>query len=255
MLGAILGDIVGSPYECKQIKTKEFELFTANSHFTDDSVLTVAIADALLHQLPYGETLKAYGRCYPDAGYGSTFRRWMQSDSLEPYNSWGNGSAMRVSPVAYGFYHFEQVLAEAAQTAQVTHNHPEGIKGAQAIALGIFLAREGHNKPGIREAIENLLGYDLSMNYQELPPSDVSCVGSVPHGLIAFLQSTSFEDAIRNAVFIGGDTDTIACMAGALAEAFYGIPAALKPLALGYLDEDLRSMVEKFQDQFMNPYR
>ncbi len=224
MLGAIAGDIVGSVYENWRIKRKDFRLFTPVSTFTDDSVLTVAVADAILRGGDYGPTIKSYARRHPLRGYGPRFLAWMVSPSMKPYNSLGNGSAMRVSPVAHAFASEAEVLQQAELTAACTHNHPEGIKGAQATALGIFLARHGADKETVRQEIENRFGYDLSRTIDEIRPSyrvDLTCQGSVPEAIIAFLDSTSFEDALRNAVSLGGDADTQACIAGAIAEAYY----------------------------------
>lgn len=250
MLGAIAGDIIGSVYEWDNTKTKQFPLFQPESRFTDDTVLTVAIADALLHQGDYTDALKQYHQRFPQAGYGGTFKTWAGSSSREPYNSWGNGSAMRVSPVAYAFNQLEQVLQEAQRSAEVTHNHPEGIKGAQATAAAIFLARTGQNKAEIKAYIESTFAYDLSITLAEIRPSyrfDVSCQGSVPQAMIAFLESVDFEDAIRNAISLGGDSDTIACMAGSIAEAFYGsVPTAIAQETLARLDPRLLEIVEAF---------
>ena len=225
MLGAIAGDVIGSVYEGRPIKTVDFPLFQDRSVFTDDTVLTVAIAEAILERGDYATALKLWGRKYPRAGYGGTFYRWMVSDSFEPYNSWGNGSAMRVSPVGFAFASVEEVLAEAERTAAVTHDHPEGIKGAQATALAIFLARSGESKAAIRGEIAGRFAYDLDRTLDEIRPGyrfDVSCQGSVPESILAFLESESFEDAVRKAISLGGDSDTMAAIAGGIAEAFYG---------------------------------
>lgn len=246
MLGAIAGDIIGSIYECTSIRTKDFELFSPKRYFTDDTVLTVAIADAILNQCSYTDKLKEYCRAYPERGYGSSFFNWTHSEATEPYNSYGNGSAMRVSPVAYAFPTLELVLAEAEKTAIVTHNHPEGVKGASAIASAIFLAKTGKTKPEIRNYIETSFNYDLSGDLEDIAPSNVTCQGSVPQAIIAFLQAQDFEDTIRNAVYIGGDTDTIACMAGSIAEAFFGIPPVIGDMALNHLDSHLITVIEGF---------
>ncbi|MDX1707052.1 MAG: ADP-ribosylglycohydrolase family protein, partial [Desulfobacterales bacterium] len=225
MIGAIAGDIIGSVFEHHPIKTTAFPLFSPASCFTDDTVLSVAIADAILHQTDYGPALKTYGRRYPAAGYGLAFFRWMQSDDAKPYNSWGNGSAMRVSAVGFAFNAVEDVLLEAQKTAVVTHNHPEGIKGAQATALAIYLARQGAAKSDIRHQISERFRYDLDRRLDEIRPRyrfDVSCQGSVPEAILAFLESMDFEDALRLAVSLGGDSDTMACIAGGIAQAYYG---------------------------------
>lgn len=250
MLGAIAGDIIGSIYERNNLKTKQFPLFRAASHFTDDTVLTVAIADALLHQSDYTDTLKQYYQKFPQAGYGKTFKTWASSSDRNPYNSWGNGSAMRVSPVSYAFDRLEQVLEEAKRSAEVTHNHPEGIKGAQATAAAIFLARTGTSKSGLKTYLESTFSYNLSQRLDEIRPTyqfDVSCQGSVPQAIIAFLESTDFEDAIRNAISLGGDSDTIASITGSISEAFYsGVPEAIAYETMNRLDQQLITVIDAF---------
>lgn len=254
MLGAIAGDIIGSIYERNNIKTKDFPLFSAQCHFTDDTVLTAAVADVILNGGEYTGQFKRYYCRYPYAGYGKNFVNWAQSRSNEPYNSWGNGSAMRVSPVAFAFNDLDTVLQEAKRTAEVTHNHPEGIKGAQATAAAIFLARTGHDKTAIKSYIQTTFGYDLEQTLDQIRPTyrfDVSCQGSVPQAMIAFLESTDFEDAIRNAVSIGGDSDTIACMTGSIAHAFYGkVPEAIAQQAKAHLDEFISSVMVKFMSKY-----
>lgn len=254
MLGAIVGDIIGSVYEWNNIKTKQFRLFRSESRFTDDTVLTVAITDAILNQGDYTDTLKHYHQRFPGAGYGGTFNAWAGSSNREPYNSWGNGSAMRVSPVSYAFDNLEQVLQEAKRSAAVTHNHPEGIKGAQATAAAVFLARTGQSKPEIKTYIESTFAYDLSQTLDAIRPSyqfDVSCQGSVPQAITAFLESMDFEDAIRNAISLGGDSDTIACIAGSIAEAFYGgVPEAIAQETIIRLDQRLMDVVEAFATRY-----
>jgi len=254
MLGAIAGDVIGSVYERFNIKTKTFPLFSRHSRFTDDSVLTVAVADSILHQTTYVDNLKKYYRAYPNSGYGARFQEWGRGDSLRPYNSWGNGSAMRVSPVGFAFESLDETLAQAEATALPTHNHPEGIKGAQATAAAIFLARKGKSKDEIKSCIETDFSYDLSFTLDEIRPTyefDVSCQGSVPQAIVAFLESTDFEDAIRNAISIGGDSDTIACMAGGMAQAFYKqIPDEIVQETLSRLTPDLRTVLEEFSERF-----
>lgn len=253
MLGAIAGDIIGSVYEVNNIKTKEFPLFHHECRFTDDTVLTVAVADVVLTATKYIDQFKWYYHRYPCAGYGGTFKMWAGS-STEPYNSWGNGSAMRVSPIGFAFDALDVVLQEAQRSAEVTHNHPEGIKGAQATASAIFLARTGHQKDSIKSYIETTFGYDLGSTLDQIRPTyrfDVSCQGSVPQAIIAFLESTDFEDAIRNAISIGGDSDTIACITGGIAQAFYGgVPQEISEWVLAHLDEHLRSVTQKFMFQY-----
>ena len=250
MLGAISGDIIGSRFEAWPVRSKDFELFTNQSRFTDDSVLTIALADSLLHNVPYGQNLKAFFTRYPHAGYGGTFAIWAASNQADPYYSFGNGSAMRVSPVGWFFNEEQLVLDQAKASAAVTHDHPEGIKGAQAVALGVFLARQGTGKSDIQDHIQTRFGYDLSTSLDQIRPSysfDVTCQGSVPQAIRAFLESADFEDAIRNAVSLGGDSDTQACMAGALAEAFYGgLPQDIARESLSRMDEFLRGIVYDF---------
>ena len=224
MLGAIAGDIIGSVYEAKPIKTIDFPLFSQYSRFTDDTVLTVATAHALMEDVDYARAYREFGRRYPSAGYGATFISWLMVDDAPPYNSWGNGSAMRVSPVGFAGKSMEAVLAEAAKSAAVTHDHPEGIKGAQAVAAAVFMGRQGRTKEEIRSLISEKFGYDLSPTIGQIRPGyffDVSCQGSVPQALIAFLQSHDVESAIRLAISLGGDSDTQACIAGAVAHAYY----------------------------------
>ncbi len=249
MLGAIAGDVIGSVYEGHPIKTTDFPLFSRASRFTDDTVLTVAIAYAILHQLPYGDALRTFGRQYPHAGYGESFYRWLFAEDSQPYNSWGNGSAMRVSPVGLAFDSMEAVLQEAERSAAVTHNHPEGIKGAQATALSVFLARSGASKAAIRQEVSQRFGYDLERSLAAIRPTyrfDVSCQGSVPESLIAFLEADDFESSVRNAISLGGDADTMACIAGSVAQAYYkemaaelvaGVRARLPEAFLTILDE------------------
>ncbi|MEL6816665.1 MAG: ADP-ribosylglycohydrolase family protein, partial [Cyanobacteria bacterium J06598_3] len=222
----------------------------------------VAVADVLLSNAQSSEdfanSIKRYAQAYPDAGYGKSFNQWAASDSLEPYNSWGNGSAMRVSPVGFAFNDMATVRKVARATAQVTHNHPEGIKGAEATAAMVLLAREFKNKSLIKTSIESTFGYDLSRTIEQIRPNyrfDVSCQGSVPEAMIAFLDATDFEDAIRNAVSLGGDTDTMACIAGAIAEAFYGgVPDAIAQATLAQLTEPLRQTTLAFCKQYTQSY-
>ena len=225
LYGAIGGDIIGSPYEWHNVKTKVFPLFSSYSRYTDDSVLTVATADALLHHRSYAEAYHKWGNLYPHAGYGRAFLGWLASSNPQPYNSWGNGSAMRISPVGFYAKSEDEVLKEAKASAEATHNHPEGIKGAQAAALAVYLAKTGADKPAIREKIETRFGYDLtSQKLDDIRPDytfDVSCMGTLPVALLAFLESTDYEDAVRNAISVGGDSDTIAAVTGGIALAFY----------------------------------
>jgi ADP-ribosylglycohydrolase len=254
MIGAIAGDIIGSVYEFNQIKTKEFPLFVERSHFTDDSVLTAAVADAILSGRSYKESMLDIGRRYPDSGYGGSFIGWLFSENPQPYNSWGNGSAMRVSPVGFAFQSEEKVLSEAKKSAEISHNHPEGIKGAQAAALAIFLARSGHGKDTIRKRLADEFGYDLERTVDGIRPDysfNESCQETVPEAIVAFLDSNSYEDAVRNAVSLGGDSDTLACITGGIAEAFYGgVPDSIVKEARMRLTPDLLAVVDDFYGQF-----
>jgi ADP-ribosylglycohydrolase len=250
MIGAVAGDIIGSVYEGNNIKTKRFELFSPSCFFTDDSVLTIALADAILTSRDYGSVMKSYYHRYPNAGYGGLFHQWARSAQSKPYNSWGNGAAMRISPVGFAFNNLEEVLAKAKAYTEVTHNHPEGIKGAQAVASIIFLARTGKTRNGIKVHIETTYGYDLSKSLDEIRPTyefNESCEGTVPQAITAFLESEDFENAIRNAISLGGDSDTLACITGGIAEAFYGgVPDFIFQKVMRILDEDLRSVTSEF---------
>jgi ADP-ribosylglycohydrolase len=250
MIGAIAGDIIGSVYEARPIKTKDFPLFHPRCRFTDDSVLTVAIAKAILHDGNYRKAVWEMGRKYPRAGYGGSFIGWLRSSDPKPYNSWGNGSAMRVSPVGFAFDTVDTVLLEARRTAEISHNHPEGIKGAQAAALAVFLARTTGDKAKIRREVTDRFGYDLNRTVEEIRPSygfDVSCQGTVPEALIAFLDSTSYEDAVRNAISLGGDSDTLACITGGIAEAYYGpLSPLIRAKVRDCLTEDLWGITTQF---------
>ncbi|MBN9120345.1 MAG: ADP-ribosylglycohydrolase family protein [Planctomycetes bacterium] len=254
MLGAIAGDVIGSVHEGAGTKTKDFPLFTEWSRFTDDTVLTVAVAEKLLRGGDYVDLFHEYVREYPTAGYGGTFIGWAGHRKREPYNSWGNGSAMRVSPVGAVFDSLDAVEAEAKRTADVTHNHPEGVRGAQATAAAVFLARTGHDKPAIRAHVESAYGYDLGRRLDDIRPRyrfDVSCQGSVPQSIIAFLESADYEDAVRNAISLGGDADTMACIAGAIAEAFYGgVPDHIRGPVLERLDDRIEGVLEEFTERY-----
>lgn len=255
MIGAIAGDVIGSVYEHQPIKTKDFPLFDANSRFTDDTVLTVAIAEALLEGRSYIDTLKSYTCMYPNAGYGRHFLRWALSDHDHPYNSWGNGSAMRVSPVGSARDSVDDVLEEARRSAVVTHDHPEGIKGAQATALAVYFGRKKVSKENVRHKIQSRFGYNLKRQIDQIRPDyhfDVSCQGSVPEALIAFLESHDFEDAIRNAVSLGGDSDTLACIAGAVAEAYYGgLPEVIEKQVRARLPAQFLTVIDTFKRTFV----
>ena len=225
ILGAIAGDVIGSVYEFNNTRTTDFPLFKRETTFTDDTVMTIAIADAILHNKDFAQTILNYGKRYPNRGYGTSFFKWLAHDTpAPPYNSWGNGSAMRVSAVGFAYNDLDTVLKKAEKTAVVTHNHPEGIKGAQATAAAIFLARTGKNKAEIKAYIEQKFGYDLDFTLDEIRPTfpfDESCQGTVPQSIVAFLESTDYDSAIRLAISLGGDSDTIACITGGIAIAFY----------------------------------
>ena len=250
MIGAIAGDIIGSVFEQYPIKTTAFPLFSESSHYTDDTVLTVAIADAILNHIDYASVLKSYGRAYPMAGYGMSFFSWMQSENPKPYYSWGNGSAMRVSAVGFAFESSQEVLLEAQRSSAATHNHPEGIKGAQATALAIFLARQGAEKSEIRRLIGDQFQYHLDRSLDDIRPHytfDVSCQGSVPESIIAFLESSDFEDAVRLAISLGGDSDTMACIAGGIAQAYYGhIPPDIIEQVRRRLPDAFLNIIDQF---------
>lgn len=287
MLGAIIGDIIGSSYEFKPCKRKDFPLFTEASRYTDDTVMTLAVARAFLDILEddtaprerikrnddwsvfdgpaYEERLAAtddeimetlarrmreFGHRHPQAGYGGGFSRWLQDPEAGPYHSFGNGSAMRVSAVAWLFDDIDVVSRAARLSAAVTHNHPEGVKGAEAVASCIYLARQGVSKTGIKHYVAESFAYDLDRTLAEIRPGyafDVTCQGSVPEAIIAFLEGQNFEDCIRNAVSLGGDADTQAAMAGSIAEAYYGLPEALEKRILTYLPDDLLEVIFEFQ--------
>ena len=254
MWGAIAGDIIGSVYEHYALKKEDFQLWDPEVRITDDTVLTVAVAHAILTDGDYGAAIKTFGRRYPHAGYGGSFKYWLRSDSYEPYNSWGNGSAMRVSPVGFAFDNLETVLVQAEKSAAVTHNHPEGIKGAQAVALAVYLARTGADKKEIRSQVSTRFGYDLSRSLAEISPDyqfDVSCQGSVPQAITAFLESKDYEDAVRKAVSLGGDSDTLACITGGMAQAFYQeIPPEIVAEVRRRLPEEFLSIIDRFSATF-----
>lgn len=284
MLGAIIGDIVGSVYEFHNIKTKDFPLFREDCFFTDDTVMTCAVAEAVMaggQEDDFIDAMKRYGRKYPNAGYGGNFERWLRSSRRTPYNSFGNGSAMRVSPCAWvmdcGFCARTGLWPsngreQAIRSAQVTHNHPEGIKGALAVADAIFLCRYYFGgwcgdyetpinddpaacKERIRTHIEREHGYDLSRTLDEIRPDyrfNETCQETVPQAIIAFLESRDFEDAIRNAISLGGDSDTLAAITGSIAEAAYGVPQWIEAKALSYLDAPLLDVVRRWK-AFLTP--
>ena len=258
MYGAILGDIIGSVYEWDNIKTKDFPLLIPWSRFTDDSAMTVAVAEALLDTLGKDRaarrdavirSMQKWGRRYPNAGYGGRFYDWLYDRHPHPYTSWGNGSAMRVSSAGWLYDTLEETLQAAEDTAIVTHNHPEGIKGAQCVAAVIFLLRNGKTKDEIRTFVTDTFGYDLTRTCDEIRPGykfDVSCQGTVPQAVTAFLEGTGFEDVIRTAVSLGGDCDTLTCIAGGMAEAMYGVPEELKEECRKRLKPDMVQVLDRF---------
>jgi ADP-ribosyl-[dinitrogen reductase] hydrolase len=250
VLGAIVGDVIGSVYEWNNVKSLEFPLFKPETTFTDDSVLTIATMDALLQKATYVKSYQEFGRKYTSRGYGDRFLWWLMESNPKPYNSWGNGSSMRVSPIGWAFDSIDDVLKEAKKSAEVSHNHQEGIKGAQAVATAVYLARNGKSKNEIKEYITSNFNYNLERTLNEIRPTykfDVSCQGSVPEAIIAFLESTDFENAIRLAISLGGDSDTIACITGAIAEAYYKeIPNHIIQKVLELLPEHFINIVDEF---------
>ena len=258
IIGAICGDIVGSKYERNAINTKDFPLFDESSKFTDDTIMTLAVASWLIidkdSQDVLIEELQFFGNKYPWGGYGGNFNQWLAAENPQPYGSWGNGSAMRVSPVAWAGNTLNEVQDLAKKSAVVTHNHPEGIKGALATADAIFLARTGCDKSEIKNHVETNYGYDLSRKLDDIRPVytfDVSCQGSVPESIICFLEADDYEDTIRNAVSLGGDADTQAAIAGSIASAFYDVPFEIADAAMDYLDEMLLEVLTEFNDTYL----
>jgi ADP-ribosylglycohydrolase len=260
MLGAIVGDIVGSVYEFNNINTKDFPLFSEKSCFTDDTVMTVAVAYGLMNSIHLNDdeavaevakSMHKFGQAYPWAGYGQMFFRWVAEDDAEPYNSYGNGSAMRVSAAGWLYDNLEDTLKYAEISALPSHNHPEGIKGAQATAHAIYLARTGSTKEEIKSVIEKEYGYDVSASVSEITKLEHGkeiCQVSVPESIVCFLGGDSFEDVIRNAISVGGDSDTIGAIAGAIAEAYYGVPEDIKNEALKRLEQPLIDVINRFSN-------
>lgn len=257
MIGAIAGDVVGSVFEHRPIKSTTFPLFTEASRFTDDTVLTVAVAYAIVNRTTYDSALKHFGRRYPFAGYGSSFYQWLLAAESRPYNSWGNGSAMRVSPVGFAFESADEVLCQAKLCAAVTHNHPEGIKGAQATALAVYLARTGISKSKIRQQISGRFDYDLDRRLDDIRPGygfDISCQGTVPEAMIAFLESENYVDAIRKGISLGGDSDTIGCITGGIAQAYYRqIPAEIITQVRIRLPGEFLAVIDQFNQKYDCP--
>jgi len=254
MLGALVGDIVGSVYERNNHRSKVFPLFSPACTFTDDSVLTVALAEAILDGTVYAGVMRAYGKRYPTAGYGGMYQQWLLDPGMGPYNSFGNGAAMRVSPVGWAYDTLGETLEQARRYTAVTHDHPEGIKGAQAVAGAIWMARHRSTKDEIRGWVERTTGYDLSRTCDQIRPVyrfNATCQKTVPEALIAFFESTDFEDAIRNGVSLGGDSDTLTCITGSVAEAFYGgVPAPIEKETLARLDDPLCEVVRAFRGRY-----
>ena len=267
MYGAILGDIIGSPYEFDRgKKTKDFPFFDKGAGFTDDSVMTIAVADALMQAQDRGviddeaatkailiDSMHGWGHRYPHAGYGGRFYQWLRRNECEPYGSWGNGSAMRVAAAGWLYDDLETTRKVARWTAEVTHNHPEGVKGAEATASAIWMARNGKTKEEIKDFIINEFGYDLSRTCDEIRPGYYhveSCQETVPEAITAFLEGSDFEDVIRTAVSLGGDCDTLTCIAGSIAEAFYGVPVELEAECEARLPEDMRKILISVSQRF-----
>ena len=261
MYGAIIGDIVGSIYEFDNIRTKDFPLFSEKCFFTDDTVMSATVAKALmdygtenirLFRIGLINTMHEIGNRYPFCGYGGRFGSWIARRETFPYNSWGNGSAMRVSPVIWYAKTFEEAETLAKATAEVTHNHPEGIKGAVVTACAGWLAKNGASKEEIKQYISE--NYDINFTLDQIRPAyqfNESCQETVPQAMVAFLESDSFEDAIRNAISIGGDSDTLAAITGSVAEAFYGVDDVIKNYAMSHLDDELGSIVKEFEQMHM----
>ena len=267
MIGAILGDMIGAPYEFdRSPKTKEFPLFGKGTEFTDDSVMTIAVAEALMDTIGKSDdeikaalvaSMQKWGKLYPDAGYGGMFYQWLRTKNPEPYGSFGNGSAMRVSSAGWLFDTLEETRHMARLTAEVTHNHPEGIKGAEATASAIFMARTGSSKEEIRDYIVREFAYDLSRSCDEIRPTYhhvETCQQTVPEAITAFMEGTDFEDVIRTAVSLGGDCDTLTCIAGSMAEAFYGVPAGMVNECRKRLPADMLAVIDRFDDTQPEPF-
>ena len=261
MLGAIVGDVAGSRFEWHNVKQKDFKLFNYKCHPTDDTVMSLAVAKALVESRGDWENLgvqaahymQALGQRYPRAGYGGRFRQWLRSDEPQPYNSFGNGSAMRVGPVAYAAKSLNEVKLLSRKVTEVTHNHPEGIKGAEAVAVATYMALHGSTMPEIRQCIDQEY-YPMDFTLDEIRPDysfDVSCQGSVPQAIMSFFESVDFEDAIRNAISLGGDSDTIAAICGSIAGAYYGIPEKIRIQCMAFLDKNMVELLQEFEERYM----
>lgn len=253
MIGAIIGDIVGSRFEFHNHRSTAFDLFHRDCTYTDDTVMTVAVADAIMSGRTFGTVVHEYARNYPGRGYGGRFNKWIHSDHPVPYDSFGNGSAMRVSPCAYlARGNREQALTWATASAVCTHNHPEGVKGAMAITDCILMAARHQSKEAIKRVAEELYGYDMDFSIEQLRPHfafNETCQGTVPQAIECFLESHDFESAIRIAISLGGDSDTIACIAGGMAEAYYGVPEGLRETAMSMLPEEMQHIIDKMYEQ------
>ncbi len=260
MLGAVAGDILGSFYEHSRLKFYDLELLCKRSKFTDDTVMTLAVASWLMTSADLSKTdlirvMVEYGRRYPRAGYGYNFKKWLNSDDPQPYNSWGNGAAMRVSPCGLYAWTLDEALELAKITAEVSHNHPEGIKGAQAVAAAVWMARHRHSKEDIRDYITGEFGYDLTRTVDEIRPDyrwELSCQRSVPESIICFLESKDYEDAVRLAISLGGDADTMACIAGSIAACIYPVPEWISSRCEELLTPDLLSCMQAFENCIFN---
>jgi ADP-ribosylglycohydrolase len=256
MIGAIAGDIIGSVYEFTDVKPEyDFPLFVDHSKFTDDTVLAVALADSIQNNIDYKTKMREYYSLYPHCSYGGNFHQWASRIIDTPYNSWGNGSAMRVSPIGWAYNDIETVLNKAKESADITHNHPEGIKGAQATALAIYLSRIGTVKQEIKKEIEKRFNYNLNLDVEDLRINysfNESCQDTVPQAIFTFLISDNFEDSIRKAIYIGGDSDTLACINGSIAEAYYkGVPKEIRDRVFLKLDTYLTKVVKEFENNFL----
>ena len=260
MYGVILGDSIGAPYEFHGIKTTKFKLFSNLTHFTDDTVMTIAVCEGLLNAGLHSDrkiieenltvSCQKWGRKYPDAGYGGRFRKWLKEEDPKPYNSWGNGSAMRVASIGWLYEDLGRTREVARWSAEITHNHPEGIKGAESTAAAIWMARNGRTKKEIKDYIEEKYGYDLSRTCDEIRETyqyEVSCQKSVPESIIAFLEGKDFEDTVRLAISFAGDADTQACIAGSIAEAYYGIPEWIMKKGRDLITPDMKEVIKKFE--------
>ena len=255
MLGAIAGDIIGSIYEHSNIKTKDFSLFGDGCRFTDDTVCSVAIADCLLNDGDFGDYLSRYALRHPGRGYGSMFRHWAKQWERKPYGSFGNGSAMRVAPIGWFCSDEQETLLLAERSASVTHNHPAGIVGAKAVAWAVWAARHEMSAATIRREVASRSGYEMSESVEQIREwytFDITCAGTVPQAITCALEAKDYEDAIRNAVSIGGDTDTVACITGGVAEALFGLPETIADAAQSYLTDGLRNVTEQFDSFVVN---